>query len=208
MVTSNLAKKLINICLSTGGDFAEIYNQKNTTSSYSMENEVLDQVISSQGGGVGIRIIKGLESVYGYITGYNKNELIDLATTLSLRFSGEQIKTVDKFLPLKVAKGICHQEIPYENVDRKVIIDKLRAGSLIMKEYSSDIIRRIAALSINVIDYEVFNSDKKHISNRKVNARIMANCVSSKNNKVQPTFNAKGTTAGWEFFENFDYLCG
>ena len=112
MVTSNLAKKLINICLSTGGDFAEIYSQKNTTSSYSMENEVLDQVISSQGGGVGIRIIKGLESVYGYITGYNKNELIDLATTLSLRFSGEQIKTVDKFLPLKVAKGICHQEIP------------------------------------------------------------------------------------------------
>ncbi len=209
MVTSNLAKKLINICLSTGGDFAEIYSQKNTTSSYSMENEVLDQVISSQGGGVGIRIIKGLESVYGYITGYNKNELIDLATTLSLRFSGEQIKTVDKFLPLKVAKGICHQEIPYENVDKKVIIDKLRAGSLIMKEYSSDIIRRIAALSINVIDYEVFNSDKKHISNRKVNARIMANCVSSKNSKVQPTFNAKGTTAGWEFFENFDFnkLC-
>lgn len=209
MITSNLARQLINICLSTGGDFAEIYVQESNNSYFSMENEILDQIISSQGGGVGIRIEKGLESVYGYITGFNKRELINLATTLSLRFNGERTKTLDKFLPLKVGKGICSQEIPYEEVDSEKIITKLRNGSLVMKEYSQDIIRRIAAFSTTILVDEIYNSNKKHLLNKKVNARIMASCVSSKNNKVQPTFNAKGTTAGWEFFENYDFnkLC-
>ena len=57
-------EKYLNLAVSTGADFAEIYYEKNLDKNYNLIDSKLDQIASNNTIGLGIRITKGKESFY------------------------------------------------------------------------------------------------------------------------------------------------
>ena len=210
MISNKLALDIINTALKTGGDFAEIYIENIDSTTFRIENTKVDSLVSPKRIGCGIRILKDLQSVYGYTNDLSKKSLLKLADDLSKRFNGEQKIKLSNFKPLKHAKQISHMEIPFDQVDKKEIIEFLKDGEKQMRDYSSDIVRTSASLFYEYSLITIFNSNGLHIDDHRNIARISASCVASKDNKVQPQFVAKGTKAGWEFFKNeinFNEMC-
>ena len=146
MISNKLALDIINTALKTGGDFAEIYIENIDSTTFRIENTKVDSLVSPKRIGCGIRILKDLQSVYGYTNDLSKKSLLKLADDLSKRFNGEQKIKLSNFKPLKHAKQISHMEIPFDQVNKKEIIEFLKDGEKQMRDYSSDIVRTSASL--------------------------------------------------------------
>ena len=90
MISKSLAKEVINVALSTGADFAELYLEQTNSKSFKVENELLENLTGSYAGGCGIRIILNDRSIYGFTEDLSRKSLIRLATNLSKSFNEER----------------------------------------------------------------------------------------------------------------------
>ena len=83
MISKKLAKQVLDICISTGGDFAEIFAENTYSQVIRMANGKVLEAVNGNTYGVGIRILKGLEEVYGYTNDVTSKGLKKLATSLA-----------------------------------------------------------------------------------------------------------------------------
>ena len=95
MISKSLALQVLNACLATGGDYAEIYLEENHPVSITLENGKVETVSTPITYGAGIRILQGTQSVYGSTSDLRKKNLLSLAARLSSSFSGERQITVN-----------------------------------------------------------------------------------------------------------------
>ena len=91
MISSSLAKQIILTASKTGADFVEIFVEKTTSRSISCENTKVETAGKNVAYGVGLRLLKGTNSSYGYTNNLSKNSLLKLASDLSKAFNEEQI---------------------------------------------------------------------------------------------------------------------
>jgi len=66
MLKKEQLEELLTLCMRSEADFAEIFEEDTNKESISMLNQVVEGVDRSQSSGVGIRLYKGVQSVYGY----------------------------------------------------------------------------------------------------------------------------------------------
>ena len=66
MVSREIAEKVLSKCLITGGDFAEIFEEDSISNSISILDNKVENALGGRTHGIGIRIFKGLKSVYAY----------------------------------------------------------------------------------------------------------------------------------------------
>ena len=92
MISKKLAIDILNIGLSTGADYAEIYCQNQYSHITSLAKKKIDNVFGKLTYGVGIRLLKGTDEVYGYTSDISKKSLVDLVNKLSSSFNGERVK--------------------------------------------------------------------------------------------------------------------
>ena len=104
MISKNLAIEVLNLALSTGGDYAEIYLEENILETVTLENGSVETSSSLDGFGCGIRILNGLSSVYGYTCNINRKSLLDLAGKLSKRFNEKRKIEVKELERIRVKK--------------------------------------------------------------------------------------------------------
>ena len=76
MLDKILASDILTACLSTGGDFAEIFIENRKDTSISMINGVVERANSGLNSGIGIRIFSGFNYVYAYTSDFSRENLI------------------------------------------------------------------------------------------------------------------------------------
>ena len=124
MISKKLAVEVLNLATSTGADFAEIYLEENNSTSIGLDNGKVESCQDTLTYGAGIRLLKGLQSVYGYTNDISKKGLSKLALDLSASFSGERVVIVDSITKVRVGKK--HRpRIEYSTYPREKIISML-----------------------------------------------------------------------------------
>ena len=93
MISKKLASALLLEATAFGADFAEVYLEDTLSSNVSMENGKIEERVSTNGFGVGIRVLKGLQSAYGYTSDLSKKSLTKLAQDVAKAFSGPRVLT-------------------------------------------------------------------------------------------------------------------
>ena len=91
MISKEIASQVLSKCLITGGDFAEIFAENTYSQSFRMANGKVLQAVTNNVHGVGIRILKGLEEVYGYTNDVSSKGLKALATSLASSYNDEPV---------------------------------------------------------------------------------------------------------------------
>ena len=118
MITKTTALEVLNVALSTGADFAEIYLEEDDQTSIRMDNGKVESCNDTLTRGAGIRLLKDLRSVYGYTNNISRTGLLKLAEDLSGSFDGERIVTVESIS--KVRQGSKHRpRIKYSDYPRE-----------------------------------------------------------------------------------------
>lgn len=81
--------RIFKCALQNGGEFAEIFFENSTSHQLFYEDKKLDRISSGTDAGIGLRIIYGNQSVYGYTTELTGQGLLELAGTLSKVVQGK-----------------------------------------------------------------------------------------------------------------------
>ncbi len=203
MLDKRLIEDIIMAALSTGGDFAEVFVEDKYNSGITMIGGKVDNSISGRDFGVGIRIFKGLNSVYAYTNQHTREALIDMAIKASgaiqgamqdivLNFSKYDYKNINpiKYLPNEISKN------------KKV--DVMRQAHEAAQGYSE----AISQVTIRYMDEDqkilVANSQGRFAEDQRVRTRIAIQSIASKDNEMQTGSYSPGAHMGFEFYEKID----
>ena len=138
MISKNLAKEVLNVCLSTGADFAEIFLEDTEIENIVLDNGNCETATNSVIYGAGIRLLNNLQSVYGYTNDISKKGLLALASSLSNSFN-ESRKLEVKSITTKRVSTKHQPEIDYKNISKEEKINYLLKGSNACKSYNHQI---------------------------------------------------------------------
>ena len=105
-ITKNIAKEILEIALSTGGDFAEVFMETGSSEMFEMTLGKVSQVKYRNVAGAAIRIIKGDTEVNASITDSSIENLRKTALVLAGSFTGEKTAEVCEFVEKEVDKFV------------------------------------------------------------------------------------------------------
>ena len=201
MISKKIAIDVLNIGLSTGADFAEIFIEEKDSNSIVIDNGKVENSVIAKSYGAGIRLLKKLQSVYGYTNDVSKTGLTKLASSLSNSFNGEQEVFV-KTLKVKKVKCLTPVEIPFSSVDKKEVVAYLKEGVKTMQEYDPRIIRTSASIGFNRRKMTLINSNELIFNDEIERGRVALQCVAAEGDKIETGFFGPGAAAGFEYFKN------
>jgi len=199
MINKNLAKDILNLALSTGGDFAEIFFEIKHSSLIQLEGEKVDNVGEIEITGVGIRILKDLRSVYGHTNDLSKKNLLDLASKLSKSFDSKQVVVVDNLSNVHVKKNNKPIE-SYKDLKKETVIALLKKVSNVVSSFDKHIVRVVTMFMANYQDIVIYNSKGQIFKDHREHGRMMIQSIASENGKIETRFDGPGTQKGWEYF--------
>lgn len=203
MLSKEIAERVLGRCLITGGDFAEIFEEDTINNTIGILNGKVENSVGGRSYGIGIRIFKGLKSVYAYTNNNSLSSLLDVAhkAALALGKAGEEKNIVLNCTTIKSIHPIIH--IP-SNIDINKKIGVMKIAYNAAKDYSSE----ISQVGVNYIDKEqnvlIANSEGLYVEDKRIRTRLAISSVASLNGENQTGFEGPGRHMGFEMFNYID----
>lgn len=203
MLSKNILSSVLARCLITGGDFAEIFEEDTIDTSIGILNGKVENSISGRTHGIGIRIFKGLKSVYAYTNNTSLNALLDTAQKAALAL-GELKEDISIVLNEKAIYN--NNPIIYipSSISAQKKIEVMKRGYKAAKEYSDE----ITQVSVGYLDKEqnilIANTEGLFTEDRRVRTRLSISSVASANGENQTGFEGPGAHKGFELFKDID----
>ena len=200
MISKSLAIQVLNEALATGADYAEIFYENSSANGLSIENGKVNTASSSITSGVGLRLLKENQCIYGYTADLSKKGLFKLANSLNKSFHGERLITVKN---LELIKG--KNRNPVVNSYKDFPLEKRIA---LVKEGTDEIasigdpriVRYIGSFGTNHRFVAIFNSKGKWFKRDTEFARIAYSVVTVDENGMETGFEGPGCQNDISFF--------
>ena len=200
MISKNLAKKVLNTSLATGGDFAELFLEDTISNVLARDSlDAINNANSSVTYGAGLRILKGLQSVYGYTNDLSKEGLLKLAETLACRYEGRRVCKAKDFVE---EEGVQHKALRYGKAVSKAEKKHIVNGAYKACKSTSKYIAQVSvSLQDTVQKVEIINSDGKWVKDQRVRVRLGISAVAFKDGVMETAFEGPGAQKGYDFFD-------
>ena len=200
MISKKLANELLVLATEDGADFAELYFEDVVGQTTVMENGKIEERTSTNNYGVGIRILKDLQSAYAYTSDLSKKNLIELATNLSKAFQVKRVLSVPKLKKVRIRKDLNATEKPLENVSVKEKIALMKEVNDIMAAYDKRIVRTNVYFSDMVKKVTIFNTLGRIVEDERRRGRLYMIAIASENGRFETSGEGPGASDGFEFF--------
>ncbi len=204
MLGKSIVSQVLARCLITGGDFAEIFEDDSVNNSISLIDGKVEDAIGGRNYGIGIRIFKGLKSVYAYTNNNSLDSLLETAYRAALALGNANEKEKNIVINEKKIQTI-HPIMFYPkdvNYNKKIDILKLAYNSA--KNYNSEISQVITSYGDKEQNILIANSDGLYIEDKRIRTRLGINAIASKGSENQTGFEGPGRHMGIEMFESID----
>ncbi|MDR2505256.1 MAG: TldD/PmbA family protein [Oscillospiraceae bacterium] len=204
MVSKKSAELALLRALETGADFAELFFEDRLNNSITMRTGKVEDANSGLVHGVGVRIFKGLRSVYAYTNDYSEKSLLECAgkAASALPFA----RAIDRVkLHGSVAANIHPIKKLPGDVENSWRVAKLREGHKAISAVSPEIVQTIMGYTDSDQTVTIANSEGLFVSDRRVYTRLRFVGVASNGTENQVGFNAPGAMMGAEFADTLDY---
>lgn len=203
MLSREIAERVLGRCLITGGDFAEIFEEDTIDNSIAILNSKVENSVGGRTYGIGIRIFKGLKSVYAYTNNNSLTSLLDVAqkSALALGELNEDKAVVLNYKETKNFNPIIYIPSSIE-ISKKIGVMKVAYNAA--KDYHSE----ISQVSVSYMDKEqnilIANTDGLYTEDKRVRTRLYINSIASLNGENQTGTEGPGRHMGFEMFKEID----
>lgn len=203
-INETLAKEILEVALSTGGDFAEVYMEKTTNEVLRLHSGKLSTANVSKVKGAAIRIIKGELEVNSSITDCTYENLLKASKTLAGSFNDKKHVEVQPFVEKKVELVVSPKNVRGNDISREVNL--LKTASDTIYAYSKEIVQVICNLTKTEKRIFVFASDSTWQTDYRCNTRLSCQAVASDGKEMETGFDSFGRNQGMEMFDDFDVV--
>lgn len=202
MITKKLALEVINDSLSTGADYSEIFYEDSHSHGILVENGKVNTCNSTSICGVGLRLLQGNRSVYGYTNDLSKKGLLALSNNLKASFNGERVLTVDGFKEIK-----CQNRNPikdsYDNHGLEERIEMIKEGLNEIESLKDPrIVRTQGNMLSNHREVTIFNSKGKWFKRETEFGRMAFVVIAADQNGFETAFEGPGCQQDISYFRN------
>lgn len=205
MLSKNVACEVLAKCLVTGGDFAEIFEENSINNSISLVDGKVDDAIGGRSYGIGIRIFKGLNSIYAYTNNNSLDSLLDTAYRAALALGEVKGDNTNSIILNEKKITKIHPIIYYPkdvNYDRKIAI--LKSAYSGAKNFSNDISQVVASYADKEQNILIANTEGLYVQDTRIRTRLGVSAIASKGNENQTGFEGPGRHMGIEMFDKVD----
>lgn len=195
-------EKILTLALSKGGEFSEIYLEYRTFSSIMMEEDIIKETAESVSIGLGIRVISGEKTGYGYTNDFSMDKIKKTALTAASIASG---KTKQKAFSLSLSRtnnNFYPVLIPAhrEELEKKIIL--VQKAYFSAQKSDPKIVRVKVSLVDHVEHTTVVNSEGLMISDTRPLVKIVCLCIAENKAQKEAGFYGGGGRVGLEYFQN------
>ena len=203
MLSREVAQKVLGRCLITGGDFAEIFEEDSLDNSISILNGKVENSIGGRAYGIGIRIFKGLKSVYAYTNNNSLTSLLNVAQKAAMALG--ELKE-ERMIVLNERENINLNPIIITpssiELNKKIGVMKIAYDAA--KNYHSEIVQ----VGVGYADKEqhilIANTEGLYTEDKRTRTRLTVNAIASANGENQTGFEGPGRHMGFEMFNEVD----
>ncbi|MBO7574143.1 MAG: TldD/PmbA family protein [Bacilli bacterium] len=200
MISKKLAIEVLNASLATGADYSEIFYEDSHAHSVMIENGKVETSSSTSLCGVGLRLLKNNQCVYGYTNDLSKKGLLKLAESLSKSFHDKRLITVEKLDMIK-----CKNRNPvnrsYDDVPVEEKIALVREGiDEINSMKDPRIVRTFGGFGDTHRFVAVFNSKGKWFKRATEFGRMMYQVIAADQNGFETGFEGPGAQQDISYF--------
>ena len=185
--------------MSSGADFAEIYEEKELTETISMLSGKVEDINSITTSGYGIRLYKGTQSFYAYSNNTDEDSVTALIADLKDAVgAGEErhIELNEVKYETKHPVKILFTDVSLE--DKTALMTRANDAAFTADE---KIVKAQTNL-LNVLqDVQISNSTGKLIKDRRVRTRLMCEAFAQEGDNFQSGADRPGAGMGLEFYE-------
>ncbi|MCQ1531743.1 TldD/PmbA family protein [Lutispora saccharofermentans] len=203
MIERDIIKDILGKALSTGGDFAEVFIEDTERSSLGLVNGKIETAVSGRDFGIGIRIFKGLRSIYAYTNDTSKESLLRTAHNAALAL-GDIKEDMAVELIERVNANIHPVAYVPKGIDIARKVSKLKEAYKAAKDYSQE----IAQVMSNYVDVDqrvvIANSEGLYTTDRRIRSRFAVQAIASDGKENQTGYEAPGRSMGFELFDMID----
>ncbi|MUK87653.1 TldD/PmbA family protein [Ornithinibacillus sp. L9] len=205
MLSKSIIEDVLSAALTTGGDFSEVFVEDRYTNNMTLQGGRLEKNLSGRDFGIGIRIFKGLHSVYAYTNENSKEGLLKAATTAAQAIHGTKTER-NIVLPMETQKRETLHPIQFmpTNMEKTRKLNVLRNANEIVTNYDSSIAQAIISLMDEEQNVLIANSEGTFTEDKRVRSRLAIQAVATNGTDMQTGFYGPGAHQGFEFIEGLD----
>ena len=200
MLEKNQLENYLTLCMKSSADFAEIYEEEEVTETISMLNGKTEDVNRILKTGIGVRLYKGVQSVYAYANESNPEVVLPLIEDLRDAL-GKEEKDGKVELTKKEYENRHPVKIDFETTPLEEKTDLLKRATDSAYEADERIVK-VQARLLNVKQkVQISNSEGRLIDDTRVRTRIMVDAFAKEGENFQSGGDRPGAGMGLEFYE-------
>ncbi len=204
MINKNICTKVLEKAMSSGADFAEIYCEDTIADDIKMLNSKVDNCVTNRVKGVGIRIFKGIRSIYAYGNDTTEKGLLTLAEKVSAALGNSNNLPLDIVLNETTINSIHPIKIPLTEENTKRKIDFIKEAYFAAKDHSNEIAQVTASVKNSYKEVLIANSEGLYVSDERSYIRFMVESVASDSKENQSVHETPGAYCGLEFLDTLN----
>jgi TldD protein len=200
-ISRAVKRKILASALSRGGDFAEIYAEYRLYSSIDMEEDIIKETAETISLGVGIRVIAGEKTGYGYTNDLSAESLRKVAlTAASIADSGKKA-ALPAFRKTQPAGDLYPLLRPVHRASLEEKIEIVKRAYLACQT-SDPKIKKVKVLFQDHVQFvSVINSEGEEAGDARPQVKLVCTAVAEKRRRKELGFSGGGGRVGLEYFE-------
>jgi TldD protein len=194
-------QNIISSALSRGGDFAELYLEYRVYNFVNMEEDILKETAESISLGLGIRVIAGEKTGYGYTNDPSLEKIRNAALTAAAIADTGAASPSFRFETIHPARDVYPVDQPLRDIDlpRKIALVRRAYASCQKRDPK---IKKVKVLYQDHIQYVMIaNSDGLIARDARPQARLTCYAVAEKGKRREFGYSGGGGRVGLEYFE-------
>ena len=200
MLTKTQLEYILSRCMQSNADFAEIFEEEGTSEAISMLNGDVENVNRILRAGLGIRLYKGVQSVYGYSNETDMKSVENLADSLRDAFGRKENDLSVELHQEHIENKHPIQINPIEaSLQSKV--DLMKRANDTAHDMDSRIVKVSTGLSSVEQHVQISNSNGKFVQDTRIRTRMSCSAYASENGNMQAGSDSPGASMGLEFYE-------
>ncbi len=193
-------RRLLEACLSRGGDFAEIYYERTVSNSISLDENKISAATRGLDMGVGFRVLHGEKTGYAFSDDLDFGRLKEAAETAALIASGASKKKPNDFTPLSPPSYYLVKVSP-ETITAKAKVELLTKANAVARAFDKRITQVGVGFSDTTKKILIANSEGLYVEDTQTLTRFGVNCAALEGEQRSMGYESKAGSYGFEHFD-------
>jgi len=201
-ISNNDILKILNIALSHGGDFSEIFLEYKTYNFINMEEDIIKETGESIYFGLGIRVVSGEKTGYGYTNNLSFDKIKKAAIAAASIASKHSVRNSNLLSPIRLKNNYYPILKPSNKASLEKKISLVKKTYLSAQKYDSKINRVKVSFMDQTQHITIVNSEGLMISDVRPLIKLTCLSIAEKSKRKEVGFSGGGGRVGLEYFKN------